>query len=396
MAKNSPTILRTSLAIIGFMRVSILLSLTFLISSGVRPSSAADAATFKSESKVPQTRVVNSNDLIAATRLYQAANYQASSKYVESYLRSDSKSVAARYLLANCLLALNQLPQASHEYSIVLHLNPKSQFADNARKAIKQIEAAQIAKAAMIETNRAASDADSEDQEEQVGDGTINGAKTVTVKPKVAPKHIPAGTLELIRMQTAKARELAVQAGQTEAANEKHKADIQGRSEQEQIERLVNTTGSRGDQQATSGGDLAVLRSRAAQNAESLRQLGEAKAAWKEREAREKSEGLQRQAEELEEQLINNDKDYKGRTVKLNPVGTNLYIRNYSSAKPLVRSLDAQQRMLPAITDEVSTSARVGTTGVGQRAKSGKTSAAVRGDGAKRTETKLEGEVLPR
>jgi hypothetical protein len=173
------------------------------------------------------------------------------------------------------------------------------------------------------------------------------------------------------------------------------KAEIQGKSERERVERLVNHTGSRGDQQALSGAELSILRSRAAQNAESLRQLGEAKAAWKEREARDKSEGLQRQAEELEEQLVNNDRDYKGRTVKLNPVGTNLYIRNYSSAKPPVKSLDARARMLPAITDEMSTSAISRSSATQAKPGTDRSKPAALGRGISRTETKIEGEVLP-
>lgn len=377
------------------MRVSILLSLTFPFISAVQLALAAETSVSGTQTVLPKT-ALKVTDLETATKLYKAANYRAALKYVESHLRGDSKNVAARYLLANCLLALHQLPEASHEYSIVVYLNPKSTYADHARKAIKQIEAAQLAKAAKIEAARAATNVDADGEGDDTD--TTNGAETFSSEPKSksSPKHLPAGTLELIRMQAAKARARAIETGQAEAAGEKHKADIQGRSEQERVERIVNSAGSRGDQQGISGADLAILRSRAAQNAESLRQLGEAKAAWKEREAREKSEGLQRQAEDLEDQLVNNDKDYKGRTVKLNPVGTNLYIRNYSSAKPPVKSLEAQQRILPAITDEVKTSARVGTAGVNGQAKFGKFNPAARGDGTSRTETKLEGEVLPR
>lgn len=379
------------------MRVSILLSLTLSIISAVQFALAAENSVSGTQTFLPQA-ALKVTDLETATKLYKAGNFRAALKYVESHLRSDSKNVAARYLLANCLLALHQLPEASHEYSIVVYLNPKSPYADHARKAIKQIEAAQLAKAAKIEAARAATDVDGDGEGEGEETDTVDGAETVSsdLKSKSSPKHLPAGTLELIRMQAAKARERAIQMGRAEAAGEKQKADTQGRSEQERVERMVNNVGSRGDQQAISGTDLAILRSRAAQNAESLRQLGEAKAAWKEREAREKSEGLQRQAEELEDQLVNNDKDYKGRTVKLNPVGTNLYIRNYASAKPPVKSLDAQQRMLPAITDDANTSARVGTAGVTGQTKFGKFNPAARGDGTSRTETKLEGEVLPR
>jgi len=369
------------------MRAQTIVFLSLWSGAFVPPSLAAPIVA-KSASATDSTAAqAPVNNLEAVLKLYRAGNYSASKKSLESILHYDSRNIFARYLLANSLLALKQLPEASHEYELVVHLGPKSQYADQARKAIKQIEASQLSRAAFKSSP-------SEDQSDAADVMNDTESDSNRVETKSSASHLPPGTLELIRAQTAKARERAIQTGKAEANGEKHKAEVQGKSERERVERLVNNGGSRGDQQGLSGADLAILRDRAAQNAESLRQLGEAKAAWKEREARDKSEGLQRQAQELEEQLVNNDRDYKGRTVKLNPIGTNLYIRNYSSAKPAVKSLDAKARILPAITDDTSTSAQLGSTGA--QLKSAKSKPPALGGGGTRTETKIEGEVLPR
>ena len=135
------------------------------------------------------------------------------------------------------------------------------------------------------------------------------------------------------------------------------------------------------------------MRSRAQASAEQLRRMGEARAAFKEQEAKDKAEILQRQAEELEEQLIN-DRPYKNREVKLNPIGTNLYTRNYSSTRPPVKALDAQAYTLPGDAGMRKTSATMSSSRGGTlpvvpgRASSG-------GSGTK-AEAKVKGQVVPR
>jgi hypothetical protein len=64
------------------------------------------------------------------------------------------------------------------------------------------------------------------------------------------------------------------------------------------------------------------------------------KATIKEQEAQAKQDEIQNQANNLEDQLVN-DRPHQISQVKLNPVGTNLYIRNYSSAHPPVVPLRA-------------------------------------------------------
>ena len=85
---------------------------------------------------------------------------------------------------------------------------------------------------------------------------------------------------------------------------------------------------------------METLRSQAAATGERLKQLGNLKAAIKEQESKEKAEEIQQQADNLEEQLLN-DRPHQRSVIKLNPVGTNFYVRNYSSVHPLIVPLQA-------------------------------------------------------
>jgi hypothetical protein len=376
------------------MRVALLMSLLTCLFTVVKPIHAAETA---------------GGDLDNATKLYTSGKIQGALNSVDSILKANPKNAGALYLKANCLIQLQRLPEASHLYALVMHLAPGSKIAEHARKAVAQIQSVQSAgsrskmgsrgtrSTLSIEEVNDADGASAEAPDE--GSTTLPASSSVSSKTHSSRKPVPPGTLELIRLQAQKARERAISDGQAQADGEKKKAEAQARAEQERVERLANTGQNRVDQQAISGADIAALRSRAAANAEALKQLGDAKAAWKEREAQEKAEGLKQQAEELEEQLVNNDRNYKGRTVKLNPIGTNLYIRNYASARPHVKSLDAQARTLPAVTDGTETSASVGRGCANGQAKvSGTVNPAARGNGKSgyRAEVKLEGEVLPK
>jgi hypothetical protein len=169
-----------------------------------------------------------------------------------------------------------------------------------------------------------------------------------TSRSATASHHLPPGTLELIRAQTLKARELALERGLSEAQNELHKVDNQIKSEQDKITRLENSLGGRGDQQAITPQELQEMRNRLSENIERLRQAGEARAAYKEQEAQAKAEDLQHQADALEKQILRARNQQDGE-LKLNPVGTNLYVRNYVDVRPPAKPLRATQKILPAV-----------------------------------------------
>lgn len=191
--------------------------------------------------------------------------------------------------------------------------------------------------------------------------------------------NLPPGTLELIRAQALKAKELALERGATEAQDELRKAENQIKAEQDKITRLEMAAGGRGDQPAVSPQELQEMRNRAAENMERLRQIGAAKAANKEQESQMKAEDLQRQADALEKQILRSRNQQDGE-LKLNPVGTNLYVRNYVDVRPPAKPLRAIQQTLPVTGVGTQTAAAI-------RAQSLKNSAQMRKTGLNGTST---------
>ncbi len=303
-------------------------------------------------------------ELDAACKLYSAGDLQGCVKQVDAVLAKQPRDSSAHYLKANCLVKLKQLPEAIHEYTLVELCSPGSKLAMQAKSASARLQSYQLKSAAKKE-----------------------------ISEDVRMKHLPPGTIELIRKQASQASARAIEMGQAEAGNEVSKASNQARAEQERAERMAQAAQHRGDVTGVSMQDAEIMRSRAQASAEQLRRMGEARAAFKEQEAKDKAEILQRQAEELEEQLIN-DRPYKNREVKLNPIGTNLYTRNYSSTRPPVKALDAQAYTLPGDAGMRKTSATMSSSRGGTlpvvpgRASSG-------GSGTK-AEAKVKGQVVPR
>jgi len=213
-------------------------------------------------------------------------------------------------------------------------------------------------------------------------------SKSLAAAPDGKAK-VPAGTLELIRYQAERAKEHAAAVGTAASQAERAKGELQGRAEKERVEKMTQSGGSRPDVTPLSPGESALMRERAEQYAEYARRLGEAKAAQREREAEEKSAELQRQADELENQLT--DENYnRNRDIKLNPVGTNLYIRNYSRIPSTVKPMRAQAASLSGTASSQQTSAKLVTDN--SKAKNRKTVG--QGNQIVR-KTNVRGELLP-
>ena len=315
------------------------------------------------------------HELDLANQAYITGDFERGVQYVNLHLRKLPHDGAAHYLKANCLMKLARLREARDEYAYVLKVAPNSVISNYSKDALKQIDTMPAEQRDAVEKARnKSSTADRE------------GASTA-----VTPGKVPAGTIELIKFQAARAREHAIQSGSAASNDERHKADSQGKAEKDRVERLSQSGGSRGDHPPVSAAELAAMRERAAHNAEILKQIGDAKAARHEREAQEKSSELQRQADDLERQLTD-DSYNKHRDIKLNPVGTNLYVRNYSQIPPTVKPMRAQaQSLFDSITGQ-RTSAQIRTS---TSSGSLKTNAAGQGTGILR-ETKVKGEVLPK
>ncbi|MBA3991997.1 MAG: hypothetical protein C0469_00625 [Cyanobacteria bacterium DS2.3.42] len=311
-------------------------------------------------------------ELDNANQSYITGDFERGVQYADLHLRKIPNDGAAHYLKANCLIKLGRLAEASREYSLVIKLAPDSVISTYSKTALKNIQSLPADQRNLVPTpasNRSAATA--------------------------AAAKVPAGTLELIRFQAARAKEHALQSGDSASKDERLKADSQGKAERERVERLSQSGGARGDHPPVSAAELEAMRIRAAANAEYLKQVGEAKAARHERESHEKSAELQRQAEDLERQLT--DENYnKHRDIKLNPVGTNLYVHNYAKIAPTVKPLRAQAESLSGSISGKQTSAQVqASSASGNASGTLRTNAVGQGNGAVRREAKVKGEVLP-
>jgi hypothetical protein len=310
-----------------------------------------------------------SAELDQANRSYVIGDFERGVQYADLHLRKLPKDGAAHYLKANCLMKLGRLAEAQREYALVTKLAPDSVISDYSKTAIKGIDALPPDQRNLLTSS-------------------ANGSKA----GKSASNKVPPGTVELIRFQAARAKEHALSAGDAASRDEKLKADNQGRSQREAVERLSQSGGARGDHPPLSAAELQAMRERAAHNAEILKQIGDAKAARHEQESRAKSEELQRQAEDLERQLT--DENYnKNRDIKLNPVGTNLYVRNYSQIPPTVKPMRARAESLSGVAASQQTSAQLQSSSAAGKLR---TNATGQGTNAIRRETKVKGEVMPR
>jgi len=303
-------------------------------------------------------------ELDQANHSYVIGDFERGVQYADLHLKKLPKDGAAHYLKANCLMKLGRLAEAIREYTLVTQLAPDSVICEYSKSAIKSIQSFP------------------KDQQNLLNRTASSGAKS---------NKVPPGTIELIRFQAARAKEHALRSGDSASRDEKLKADNQGKSEREAVERLSQAGGARGDHPPVSAAELQAMRERAQRNSEILKQIGGAKAERHERESRAKSEELQRQAEDLERQLT--DEGYnKHRDIKLNPVGTNLYVRNYSQIPPTVKPLRARAESLSGAATSQQTSAQLQTTAGSARLR---TNATGQGTNSIRRETNVKGEVVP-
>jgi tetratricopeptide (TPR) repeat protein len=320
------------------------------------------------------------NPLSQAQQLYQKGDAASALQVLEPMLRANPADAGAHYLKANCLVVLKRPAEAFNEYSLAERLSPRSSFAPYCRSARQQLE--------RILKETPADQADEAPQQST---------------------SLPPGTLELIRKQAELARDRAVENGKAEAENELVKASNQAKTLQERAERQaaeVAAGRNHGGEPSvlTPSDQLDALRAQAAANGERLKQIGKLKADFKEQESQAKADEIERQSEGLQDQLLHRHRS-RNQEIELNPVGTNLYVRNYSSVPPSVAPLQAQAKSMEKkdINAIKNTSASLSTTGIRSGVKTSTTATSssptskVSGQGQleTRTITTVKGRVLP-
>jgi hypothetical protein len=207
------------------------------------------------------------------------------------------------------------------------------------------------------------------------------------------------------------AKHRAEEAGQREAEGEVSKSNNQAQAAREAAERRAREAAAASGRVGSEPSGFApqelteAARRQAAIDIERLQQLGQIRAGIKEREAKEKADEIERQAANLADQLLN-DRPSAMQEVKLNPVGTNLYVRNYLSVPSKVAPLRAQAGKindLPTKNNGRSTAASITQATTNNHGRSDKitgklldkqSSVSANGDANARSITEVTGEVL--
>jgi hypothetical protein len=279
--------------------------------------------------------------LETAQKYYASGDTKRALQIVDLAIKQESSNATAHYLKANCLLKLGQQIDASREYYVAESMAPRSKIAKYSHIARTQINVMQTEQAQ--KSNNAARIISDDDDDEDTENEKPSSTNTAS-KDNVNDASLPPGTLELIRKQAAMAKRMAVVNGAAEAESERQKGIYEARSLQEKAERMAARAGGSNEPVNLSSEERDRVKAEAAVTGERLKQIGNWKASIVEQWSHEKSDEIQRQAENLQDQLIDN----RSSNVKLNPVGTNLYIRNY--AKPPLTPLHAEARSMSTKT----------------------------------------------
>jgi hypothetical protein len=323
-------------------------------------------------------------------------------QFISLTLKQEPSNATAHYLMANCLLKLGRALDANREYYAAESLAPRSKIAEYSRTARTQINAMQKVQpknstslvilsdddddeATEDDKKSAASNASNASTASKMTDAKNANAKISNTKNTAGNTSVPPGTLELIRQQAALAKRMAVENGAAEAESERQKGIYEARSLQEKAERMAARPAGSNEPINVSPEERERIKAEAATTGERLKQIGNWKASIVEEWSHEKSNEIQRQAENLQEQLIDN----RPSNMKLNPVGTNLYIRNY--AKPPLTPLHAEAKSISTKTTATLSSKQTGLT---LHSNAGQRTTGV-ANHRSQTVVTVEGKVLP-
>ena len=367
----------------------------FCTFGNVSMSAAADASTLKvastaSSTSPPQasaagpstrssTTSPDANALAAAQKFYASGDVERAFQVIIPVLKKEPDNATAHYLTANCLLKVGRTTDAAREYYAAESLAPHSKIAEYSRIARTRINAMQTVQAKTSSTiiNTADDDDDAANEDDKTSVATNSNATAGTdsfcsvskmtdaknVNSKINNSKstsgnaaVPPGTLELIRKQAVLAKRMAIENGAAEAEAERQKGIYEAKSLQEKAERNAARSAGSNEPITVSPEERERLKAEAGVTGERLKQIGNWKASIVEEWSHEKSDEIQRQAEQLQEQLT----DDRPSNMKLNPVGTNLYIRNY--AKPPLTPLHAEAKSISTNTAARLSSRQTGLT----------------------------------
>jgi tetratricopeptide (TPR) repeat protein len=326
---------------------------------------------------------------------YADGNISEAMLRCDAFMKRNPSNAVAHYLKGNCLVKLNRLTEAAGEYDYAEKLAPDSAVASYCRTAAKSIAAMNAKPVAKRKANpdKVSSEEDSESE-------TSEGAEHREAPAAAGSSKVPANTLETIRKQAVLARKRALDMGKAEADGERSWSENAANSMREKAERSLAQPRGSTEAVSVSPEEAAAMRARASADGDRLRAIGKWRASVAEMESREKADEIDQQAQNLQERLLD-EKKSPYTSVKLNPVGTNLYIRNY--AKPAERPMRVRSTMVTL--DSALTAAELkekykrelSVNGVASKARSGvKDKTTELFSGAKGTTSSVKGELLPK
>jgi hypothetical protein len=257
---------------------------------------------------------------------------QPSYQTLSAMLVKDPKNATA-YYMRGCILMKAGNQAALKDFERACQLAPGTRIEQYSKLAV-----ARLTPPAPNQASDQSSDLSQEDASEEP-------------KPKEAA---PNSTVALIRKQAEQAHNRELQRGRLEAQEEVAKAENQAKTAQERLQRqaMEAALGKYGGEPRmdpytfVSPAQVDAFRAQAQATAERVRNLGKLKAGIKEQEGKEKADEIDYQADNLERQLKD---DHPLSGIKLNPVGTNLYTRNYALVPPTVKAVRAEALPLPGL-----------------------------------------------
>lgn len=282
-----------------------------------------------------------------AQQQYSAAKFVAAVASCDLVLKHSPANAVAHYLKGNCLVKLNRLTEAINEYGVAEKLTPNSMVASYCRSAKASIAAVNL----KSKSNEKAKEATPSDTDPDSEDSTQAEKQTLAGS---ANAKVPAGTLETIRKQATLAHRRALEMGKAEADGERSWSENAANSMREKAERALSQPKGSNEAVSVSPEEAAAIRARASADGDRLRAIGKWRASIAEQESKEKADEIDQQAQNLQERLLDERKS-PYTSVKLNPVGTNLYIRNY--AKPAEKPMHVKSIM--ATLDSTMTAAEL-------------------------------------
>ena len=290
-----------------------------------------------------------------AESAYRQKNFARSLQEYDRALRLESgiNTAAVHYMKGNCLMQLRQPAAADQEYAQAQLLAPNSQtarYCEQARVNIRQItQAPNTAPRSAAGKGKAITNDDEHDEDNENNENNEKDADSPkAIAHDTNGKKVSPGTLDLIAKQAALAQKRALEIGNVAAENERIKAQNEARSLQARLERAASTPKNGSTEPlALTPAQLEAIKGQAAAGSEQLKQAGEWKAQQRKQESEDKAEEIRRQAENLQSQLINYRPNINS-DIKLNPVGTNLYIRNYSNGLAPIMPMKANTGLLPS------------------------------------------------